>query len=494
MYTASLIRQYQVKTGVTTAGTATVSISPSSPDGYYNDGALVTVTATPADGYTFQSWSGFVYTTLEGLGSPVNRFLIRGTAFNYTAAFTKSTSVMTVTSDPPNLPFTAGTSRMSGPRNIPVTPGGTLAVSADDVISFGTSVTRYVFAGWRDGGAASLTINVPASGPMPTITAKYKVQHLVSTAFTGRGAVTVTPPSSDGYYDHGSTVQITAAPFTGYQLLNWSGDFTDSALTSELTSALTHTLTVNDRVYAQAAFLQPFTLTSAGIVNAASFLNTSISPGEIITIFGMSLCPANLAYLTLDSDGKVATSAGGVRVLFDGVPAPMVYATQNQLAPIVPYAVAGKASTIIQVEYNGARTPALSMPVGPSAPALFTSNSSGIGQAAILNEDGSVNSKANPAAKGSVVVLFATGEGQTNPGGADGKIAAGLPRRAQARTPRCSMRARRPRWSRAYSRSTSRFPRTRLRATAVLDFGGRCFERRDDDRRDPLKHAAKTSP
>jgi uncharacterized protein (TIGR03437 family) len=105
----------------------------------------------------------------------------------------------------------------------------------------------------------------------------------------------------------------------------------------------------------------------------------------------------------------------------------MVYAAQNQVAPIVPYEVAGKASTNIQVEYNGLRTPALNMPVAPSAPALFTSHSTGIGQAAILNEDGSVNSSANPAAKGSVVVLFATGEGQTNPGGVDGKLAAALP-------------------------------------------------------------------
>jgi uncharacterized protein (TIGR03437 family) len=418
VYEASLVRQYLVRTAVTVAGTGAVTISPSSPDGYYNDGAMLTVSATPADGYAFQSWSGFVYTTLDGLGTPVNRFLIRGSGFNYTATFTKS-AVLVVTTDPPNLPVTAGTTRASGPRNISVTPGGTLAVAADATISFGTSVTQYVFTGWSDGGAASHTVNIPSSGPLPTLTAKYRVQHLVSTAFTGRGTVTVTPPSTDGYYDHGTTVQITAAPAAGYQLLNWSGDFTDSALV--------HTVTVNDQVYAQAAFLQPFTLTSTGVVNAASFLNTSVSPGEILTIFGMALGPPNLAYLTLDDTGKVSTTAGGVRVLFDGVAAPMVYAAQNQVAPIVPYAVTGKASTNIQVEYNGARTPALSVPVAASAPALFTLHSSGAGQAATLNQDGSVNSSANPAAKGSVVVLFATGEGQTNPGGVDGKLASSQP-------------------------------------------------------------------
>ena len=418
VYQASLVRQYLLKTGVTTAGTGTVTISPSSPDGYYNDGTMVTVTATPAAGYTFQSWSGFVYTTLDGLGNPVNRILLSGAGFTYTATFTRN-AVLVVTTDPPNLPVTAGTTRASGPRNISVTPGGTLAVAADATISFVTSVTKYVFTGWSDGGAPSHTVNIPASGPLPTLTATYKVQHLVSTAFTGRGAITVTPASTDGYYDHGTTVTITAAPAAGYQLLNWSGDFTDSALV--------HTVTVNDQVYAQAAFLQPFTLTSAGVLNAASFLNTPVSPGEILTIFGMALGPPNLAHLTLDGTGSVSTTAGGVRVLFDGVAAPMVYAARNQVAPIVPYAVAGEAATNIQVEYNGARTPALSVPVAASAPALFTLNSSGVGQAAILNQDGSVNSSANPAAKGSVVVLFATGEGQTNPGGVDGKLASSQP-------------------------------------------------------------------
>jgi uncharacterized protein (TIGR03437 family) len=130
--------------------------------------------------------------------------------------------------------------------------------------------------------------------------------------------------------------------------------------------------------------------------------------------------------LSLDSTGKVATTAGGVRVLFDGVAAPMVYAAENQVAPIVPYSVAGKTGTVVQLEYNGVRTPAIALPVA-AAPALFTLNGSGLGPAAAFNQDGSLNTSATPAAKGSVVVLYATGEGQTSPAGVDGKIAGDLP-------------------------------------------------------------------
>ena len=43
----------------------------------------------------------------------------------------------------------------------------------------------------------------------------------------------------------------------------------------------------------------------------------------------------------------------------------------------------------------------------------------------VLPQDNSVNSATNPARKGSVVVLFVTGEGQTVPAGVDGKLAAG---------------------------------------------------------------------
>jgi len=42
----------------------------------------------------------------------------------------------------------------------------------------------------------------------------------------------------------------------------------------------------------------------------------------------------------------------------------------------------------------------------------------------MMNEDGSANSIDNPAAPGSTVVLYASGEGQTDPPGVDGQFAA----------------------------------------------------------------------
>ena len=51
--------------------------------------------------------------------------------------------------------------------------------------------------------------------------------------------------------------------------------------------------------------------------------------------------------------------------------------------------------------------------------------SHGAGQGAILNQNNSVNSTTSPAGRNTVVQIFATGEGQTDPAGADGKLMPG---------------------------------------------------------------------
>jgi len=164
-------------------------------------------------------------------------------------------------------------------------------------------------------------------------------------------------------------------------------------------------------------------ISAAGVANAASFRGGAVSPGEIVTLFGSGMGPTTLAGLQLDASGKVATQVAGTRVLFDGIAAPIVYTSAGQISAIVPYSVAGKAHTVIQVEYQGRGSNRVARPVALFKPAMFTSNSSGKGQAAILNQNGSVNGASNPADKGSIVVLYATGEGQTNPPGVDGLVA-----------------------------------------------------------------------
>jgi uncharacterized protein (TIGR03437 family) len=61
--------------------------------------------------------------------------------------------------------------------------------------------------------------------------------------------------------------------------------------------------------------------------------------------------------------------------------------------------------------------------VAASAPAIFAVDSSGVGQAAVLNQDNSLNGASNPAGAGSVIQIFATGGGQTTPASVTGTLA-----------------------------------------------------------------------
>ncbi|HTQ53939.1 MAG TPA: hypothetical protein VMI94_05720 [Bryobacteraceae bacterium] len=164
-------------------------------------------------------------------------------------------------------------------------------------------------------------------------------------------------------------------------------------------------------------------LPAAGVVNAASYASGAVAPGEVISLFGVGIGPPAPAYLTLTNPRLVANGLAGVHVLFDGVPAPLLYASAGQINAVVPYAVAGKTSTQVQVEYLGVLTPPISLPVAAAAPGIFTMNLSGSGPGAILNaSDLSVNSAANPVARGGALALFTTGVGQTSPAGVDGLV------------------------------------------------------------------------
>jgi uncharacterized protein (TIGR03437 family) len=71
---------------------------------------------------------------------------------------------------------------------------------------------------------------------------------------------------------------------------------------------------------------------------------------------------------------------------------------------------------------NGLISAALTLHVTDTAPAIFTTTMTGSGQGAILNQDTTVNTSKNPATKGTVVSIFATGEGQLSPGGVTGSV------------------------------------------------------------------------
>ena len=101
---------------------------------------------------------------------------------------------------------------------------------------------------------------------------------------------------------------------------------------------------------------------------------------------------------------------GGTQVFFDGVAAPLMYVQDAQINVVAPYGLAGRATTSIQVHYQGQTTQPVTVAVSPTSAALFQQPD---GTPIVLNQDYSQNSIANPVARGGTLVLYMTGAGQT---------------------------------------------------------------------------------
>jgi uncharacterized protein (TIGR03437 family) len=131
-----------------------------------------------------------------------------------------------------------------------------------------------------------------------------------------------------------------------------------------------------------------------GFANAASFaLNTGMASGELVSLFGFDL------------DG----SPQNVQVLIGGKPATVLYAGPNQINVQVPFETLSETPAVFGPRQIQVVVPSGSVSVSvPFAQSIGIFTSDGV-HAAALNQDGSVNSASNPAARGSIVTLFGTG-------------------------------------------------------------------------------------
>jgi uncharacterized protein (TIGR03437 family) len=159
------------------------------------------------------------------------------------------------------------------------------------------------------------------------------------------------------------------------------------------------------------------------VVNAANFRDTGVAPRTLVTLFGENIGPAQPAFFELTADGRnVRPFTGGVRVLFDSTPGAVLYASQGQVNAIVPRDAGLRRSVQVTVDNNGVISPPVTLNIVVASPALFTLDGSGLGPAAVLNQDGSVNSATNAATRGSVISVYATGLGELAPSPGDAEV------------------------------------------------------------------------
>jgi uncharacterized protein (TIGR03437 family) len=159
----------------------------------------------------------------------------------------------------------------------------------------------------------------------------------------------------------------------------------------------------------------------AAVLNAGDSIPAVLSPGAVVSLYGERLGPIKGVAAPIE-EGKFPTQAGGVRVLVGDTPARLLYVSATQINAILPFDLGDAPMAQVVVERDGVRGNVFAMTVTETAPGPFQQASPNASFGAILNQDGTLNSPANPASAGSVVALWASGLGAFSPPLADGEI------------------------------------------------------------------------
>jgi len=284
-----------------------------------------------------------------------------------------------------------------------------------------------------------VTLDVTSSTSAVTLSATTASFNVLTGSMSIPGSTTLQVTSSTS-----SSVPFTAAfvPGTGGNFLTvtpGSGN-TPATLTLAVNAAVSSTLaagtyTGDVQVSSGTGAVQTVKVTLLvsptgtpvvlSITSGASIQPGAVSPGEIVTLFGNGIGPATPSTGTSfqpTASGTVPTTLANVSLTFNNVAAPLIFVAPGQINAIVPYQVAGQTSVPVVVTNNGTASAAFTVPVTAATPAIFSLGENGSGQGAILNSDLSVNGTANPAAPGSTVAIYATGEGQLVPAATTGCI------------------------------------------------------------------------
>jgi len=361
----------------------------------------VTLTAKAGD----QVVQGFVQVTTAN-GSPVSY-----TSNVTTASGGNWLSVISAEGTFPNgLTISANTKGLApgdynGTVNIVTQTGTTpipvkLTVQASGTITLSQSALTFSSRTTETTAPPSQTVQITSSGAALPWTA-------TAATTTGGSWLQVSPASGTTP----GTLTISVNP-TGVAAGTHTGTVT-VASTGATNSPLTITVTLN-----QSAIATPV---PTPVSNAASFIQSGASPGMIATVRGTDLGPSTGTEATPSSTAW-PTTVSGVQVLFDNVPAPLLYVSATQINLVVPFEVSGRASTKMVVVNQGVRSAELDLAVREANPALFTANQSGSGAGAISNQNGTANTPSNPEARGNIIVMYATGFGLLAPAPGTGRI------------------------------------------------------------------------
>jgi uncharacterized protein (TIGR03437 family) len=185
-------------------------------------------------------------------------------------------------------------------------------------------------------------------------------------------------------------------------------------------------LFVADSANRVSAYYQGLTWQTVG------FASTPVAPGTVASLWPIASATqfgSNTAAFP-SSSFPMPTTLGGVQVQVNGTPAPLYLVSPGQINFVVPMnaPTSGTADVLVAQQSTGQILGAGELPMSTVAPGIFMGSefASNAYQAAIVNQDGTVNSQNNPVARGQIISIYATGEGVLAGGPPDGALPTGL--------------------------------------------------------------------
>lgn len=144
-----------------------------------------------------------------------------------------------------------------------------------------------------------------------------------------------------------------------------------------------------------------------------------VAPGSLAVLFGANLASSNFTAAAF----PLQTSAGGASVSVGGTLAPLLYVSGTQINFQVPSSTTPGVVSLV-VNGPGGASAAFNFTVTAQAPAIFQY---GTNHALAQNSDFSLNSDKAPAAAGSYITVYLTGQGAVDNAVADGSATPASP-------------------------------------------------------------------
>ncbi len=251
---------YQVSFASIGGGSGSSTSPAGSPT--YNAGSVVPISAIPASGYSFSSWSTIGSITIANPTSASTTATING-AGTITAVFTQNSYSLSIN--------TVGSGSVSKNQ--------TTYHYGDGVQLTATPSNGYVFSGWTGdltGLANPTTITITGNMAVTTTFTQSAYSVSVTVLPSGAGSVTV---NHSAPYHYGDVVGLTETASNGWSFVSWSGDGTGTGTTRSITVTGNMAVTAT---FAQVIYSVTFATSGSGTTNPSG--TQTYTAGQIVQV------------------------------------------------------------------------------------------------------------------------------------------------------------------------------------------------------------------